>query len=46
MQMSDTPTPLRLIVFDFDGTLADTSRHIVLTVQRTQRTPSPRCIPL
>ena len=37
MQMSDTPTPLRLIVFDFDGTLADTSRHIVLTVQRTQK---------
>ena len=35
--MSDTPTPLRLIVFDFDGTLADTSRHIVLTVQRTQK---------
>lgn len=29
--------PLRLVVFDFDGTLADTSRHIVLTVQSTQK---------
>lgn len=29
--------PLRLVIFDFDGTLADTSRHIVLTVQRTER---------
>lgn len=38
MQMASTPTmPLRLIIFDFDGTLADTSRHIVLTVQRTQK---------